>query len=137
MLQLWILQIITQDATRCILGLLNLFTHLTYQNSLITGYPDNLPTLLYAHLSSFLELFSRQPYEESASFKFLNINYWVYLFTPLLSGSKTKYEVYIFTGNKFGAGTDARVFITLFGEKGHSKEIELESKGRNDFEKGQ
>lgn len=62
---------------------------------------------------------------------------WVYLFTPLLSGSKTKYEVYIFTGNKFGAGTDARVFITLFGEKGHSKEIELESKGRNDFEKGQ
>ncbi|XP_022780705.1 uncharacterized protein LOC111321951 [Stylophora pistillata] len=59
------------------------------------------------------------------------------LLTGLIAASKTKYEVYIFTGNKFGAGTDARVFITLFGEKGHSKEIELESKGRNDFEKGQ
>lgn len=51
--------------------------------------------------------------------------------------SRTQYEVYVFTGNKFGAGTDARVFITLFGEKGHSKEIELESKDHNDFEKGQ
>ena len=45
--------------------------------------------------------------------------------------------MFVFTGNKFGAGTDARVFITLIGEKGRSKEKELESKGRNDFEKGQ
>ena len=52
-------------------------------------------------------------------------------------GSKASYEIDTFTGNKFGAGTDARVFITLFGEKGRSKETELESKGRNDFEKGQ
>ena len=52
-------------------------------------------------------------------------------------GSKIRYEVNTYTGNKFGAGTDARVFITLIGEKGRSKEIELESKGRNDFEKGQ
>lgn len=53
------------------------------------------------------------------------------------SGSRTQYEVETFTGNKFGAGTDARVFITLFGDRGRSREIELESKGRNDFEKGQ
>lgn len=59
---------------------------------------------------------------------------WVYC---SFLGSRTQYEVYVYTGNKFGAGTDARVFITLFGEKGRSKEIELESKGRNDFEKGQ
>lgn len=52
-------------------------------------------------------------------------------------GSRTQYEIDVFTGNKFGAGTDARVFITLFGKKGRSKEIELDSKGRNDFEKGQ
>lgn len=59
--------------------------------------------------------------------------------TPLFAylESRTQYEVYVFTGNKFGAGTDARVFITLFGEKGQSKEIELESKDHNDFEKGQ
>ena len=49
----------------------------------------------------------------------------------------SKYEIITYTGSKFGAGTDARVFIILFGEKGRSKEIELESKGRNDFEKGQ
>ena len=55
----------------------------------------------------------------------------------LCLGSKIRYEVNTYTGNKFGAGTDARVFITLIGEKGRSKEIELESKGRNDFEKGQ
>ena len=58
-------------------------------------------------------------------------------FVCLGLGSRTLYEVDTYTGNKFGAGTDARVFITLFGEKGRSKEIELESRGRNDFEKGQ
>lgn len=55
----------------------------------------------------------------------------------ILGSRTTQYEVDVFTGNKFGAGTDARVFITLFGKRGESKEIELEGKGRNDFEKGQ
>ncbi|XP_068712219.1 retinoschisin-like [Montipora foliosa] len=59
------------------------------------------------------------------------------IFAGCMTGSKIRYEVNTYTGNKFGAGTDARVFITLIGEKGRSKEIELESKGRNDFEKGQ
>ncbi|KAK2563931.1 EGF-like repeat and discoidin I-like domain-containing protein 3 [Acropora cervicornis] len=57
------------------------------------------------------------------------------IFAGCVTGSK--YEIITYTGSKFGAGTDARVFIILFGEKGRSKEIELESKGRNDFEKGQ
>lgn len=65
------------------------------------------------------------------------ISFGEFIVFHIILGSRTHYEVYVYTGNKFGAGTDARVFITLFGEKGRSKEIELESKGRNDFEKGQ
>ena len=32
------------------------------------------------------------------------------------SALKTTYHVHVYTGDKFGAGTDANVFITLFGE---------------------
>lgn len=42
-----------------------------------------------------------------------------------------------YTGDRFGAGTDARVFIRLFGSKGNTKENELESSGRDNFERGQ
>lgn len=41
----------------------------------------------------------------------------------------------MYTGDKFGAGTDAKVFVTLFGENGRSEEKELES-SKNDFERG-
>ena len=42
-----------------------------------------------------------------------------------------------YTGDRFGAGTDARVFISLFGSKGGIEERELESSGRDNFERGQ
>ena len=52
------------------------------------------------------------------------------LFAPQMgrivnSGIKVKYRVYVRTGMKLGASTDADVFITLFGTKGRSEEIVL------------
>ena len=48
------------------------------------------------------------------------------------------YIVKVFTGNKFGAGTDANVFLKLFGSQGDSGEIHLrESNNTNKFEKKQ
>jgi hypothetical protein len=44
--------------------------------------------------------------------------------------------VTVYTGNKAGAGTDANVYITLFGEFGDSGEKKLTARGRNLFEKG-
>lgn len=46
------------------------------------------------------------------------------------------YTVEIHTGKKFGAGTDADVFLTLYGEFGRSVEFALDKKGVNNFEKG-
>lgn len=48
-----------------------------------------------------------------------------------------RYVVTTYTGDKFGAGTDARVFIKLFGSKGETREKELEAAGRDNFERGQ
>lgn len=42
-----------------------------------------------------------------------------------------------YTGDRFGAGTDARVYIQLFGTEGETKEKELEAQGRDNFERGQ
>uniref|UniRef100_G1RKM4 Lipoxygenase homology domain-containing protein 1 n=1 Tax=Nomascus leucogenys TaxID=61853 RepID=G1RKM4_NOMLE len=46
------------------------------------------------------------------------------------------YEVVTVTGNVRGAGTDANVFITLFGENGLSPKLQLTSKSESAFEKG-
>ena len=43
-------------------------------------------------------------------------------------------QVTVYTGDKRGAGTDARVFITLFGEMGDSGERTLDS-ARNNFQR--
>lgn len=43
----------------------------------------------------------------------------------------------MYTGDKRGAGTDANVYVTLFGEKGESGEKRLDTARRNDFERGQ
>nr|KAG5694178.1 hypothetical protein BaRGS_016024 [Batillaria attramentaria] len=48
----------------------------------------------------------------------------------------SKYKVTVFTGEKRGAGTDANVYITLFGEFGDSGEKKLTKKLRNNFERG-
>ena len=47
-----------------------------------------------------------------------------------------KYKVTVFTGTKRGAGTDADVRITLFGDVGESGERKLDTKMKNNFEAG-
>ncbi|CAF4587849.1 unnamed protein product [Rotaria sp. Silwood1] len=47
-----------------------------------------------------------------------------------------KYKITVYTGNKLGAGTDADVFITLYGDLGESGAIVLDDK-KNNFESGQ
>ena len=50
----------------------------------------------------------------------------------------TKYIVQTVTGSEFGAGTDAKVYITLYGKNGDSGRRRLNiSDNRNKFEKGQ
>ncbi|CAF0916712.1 unnamed protein product [Rotaria sordida] len=60
------------------------------------------------------------------------------ILTKQASGIKTKnqYKITIYTGNKKGAGTDANVFITLYGNLGETGAIMLDSKKKN-FEVGQ
>jgi hypothetical protein len=38
------------------------------------------------------------------------------------------YEITVFTGDKFGAGTDAKVFIQMYGLNGKTEELPLKSK---------
>ena len=46
------------------------------------------------------------------------------------------YMVHIYTGNKWGSGTDANVMITIFGKEGDSGERKLDNE-KNNFETGQ
>lgn len=47
------------------------------------------------------------------------------------------YEVEVTTGVKDGAGTDANVYITIYGSSGPTKEKKLNGKFfENNFEKG-
>ncbi|XP_072290031.1 lipoxygenase homology domain-containing protein 1 [Eucyclogobius newberryi] len=48
---------------------------------------------------------------------------------------KKVYEVVTITGDERGAGTDANVFVTLFGEFGITPKVHLASKSRTAFEK--
>ncbi|UCE07926.1 MAG: hypothetical protein JSW07_07815 [bacterium] len=50
-------------------------------------------------------------------------------------GTSMEYELRIKTGNVDNAGTDAGVFIKLFGEKGESGEQQLDNPGRDDFKR--
>ena len=47
-----------------------------------------------------------------------------------------EYQVHIYTGYEWGAGTDANILITLFGEDGDSEETKLDN-NKNNFERGQ
>ena len=52
----------------------------------------------------------------------------------------TSYEITVYTGDKRGAGTDAQVYITLFGNQGkQTKKIQLKdsSTNKNPFESKQ
>ena len=50
--------------------------------------------------------------------------------------SDYEYLVDVYTGDKWGAGTDANVVITIFGEEGDSGERTLDN-NNNNFETGQ
>ncbi|KAA0913342.1 PLAT/LH2 domain-containing protein [Streptomyces apricus] len=45
-----------------------------------------------------------------------------------------EYRIQVITGKVEGAGTDANVFLTIYGSAGSSEELQLES-GRDDFER--
>jgi hypothetical protein len=48
----------------------------------------------------------------------------------------TKYQITVHTADRDGAGTDANVYIRLFGTTGHTPEYRLDDPDRNDFEQG-
>uniref|UniRef100_A0A9L0SJ88 Lipoxygenase homology PLAT domains 1 n=1 Tax=Equus caballus TaxID=9796 RepID=A0A9L0SJ88_HORSE len=56
-------------------------------------------------------------------------------FNPMDVPRGNKYEVKVYTGDVIGAGTDADVFINIFGEYGDTGERRLENE-KNNFEKG-
>ena len=58
--------------------------------------------------------------------------YYIYSFHDSVAN---QYKVTVYTGDKRGAGTDANVYITLFGDAGESTEMRLDTKGKNDFER--
>ncbi|XP_074659812.1 lipoxygenase homology domain-containing protein 1-like [Tubulanus polymorphus] len=51
--------------------------------------------------------------------------------------ASVKYEVIVHTGNKFGCGTNANVFITIYGSNGDSGRRPLTQKFRDLFERNQ
>ena len=73
----------------------------------------------------------------SISQPFRHLNEWtvynIILFHSCNLG--LQYLVHTYTGDKRGAGTDANVVITIFGEEGDSGEKKLDN-ARNNFERG-
>lgn len=59
----------------------------------------------------------------------------LYMYFPALAA--VKYEIIVFTGDKFGAGTNANVFITLYGENGNTGKRALTQSMRDLFERKQ
>lgn len=45
------------------------------------------------------------------------------------------YEITVVTGEVFAAGTDAKVFLQIYGEEGKTEVIQLKSRSNN-FERG-
>ncbi|XP_003474113.1 lipoxygenase homology domain-containing protein 1 isoform X2 [Cavia porcellus] len=56
-------------------------------------------------------------------------------FNPMDMPRGNKYEIKVYTGDVLGAGTDADVFINIFGEYGDTGERRLENE-KDNFEKG-
>lgn len=63
---------------------------------------------------------------------------WLYL-NFVLTIAEVTYIVKVFTGSEFGAGTDANVFLNLYGENGDTGERQLKdsSTNINKFERNQ
>ncbi|MFN8489163.1 MAG: PLAT/LH2 domain-containing protein [Caldilineaceae bacterium] len=55
---------------------------------------------------------------------------------PISIPLPTTYEITVITGNRDGAGTDANVFIDLYGTKSQILRKELDTRDHNDFERG-
>jgi hypothetical protein len=56
----------------------------------------------------------------------------------MLSFCLLEYEIVTVTGDKKGAGTDANVFITLFGKSGQTAKLQLKNPSTNNmFERNQ
>lgn len=47
------------------------------------------------------------------------------------------YTVTVYTGSVRGAGTEANVYLTIYGKKGSTNEVNLKKGGKKLFEKGQ
>ena len=56
------------------------------------------------------------------------LNFKVILLLTILHFAVENYEVTVYTGNAFMAGTDARIYVELFGESRNSGEVELAGK---------
>ena len=57
-----------------------------------------------------------------------NINKFIFL-SPF--STECDYTVTTYTGNKWGAGTDANVLITIYGKNGDTGERKLDNDGNN------
>ncbi len=57
----------------------------------------------------------------------------------LSAAAMETYHVYVYTGDKFGAGTDANVYIVLFGDNDDTGEVWLKTSktNKNKFERKQ
>ena len=51
--------------------------------------------------------------------------------------SNVKYDVAVYTGNESGCGTNANVFLTIYGTTGDTGKRALTQKFRDLFERGQ
>lgn len=49
--------------------------------------------------------------------------------------SNVEYEITAITGDKKGAGTDANVFVTIYGQAGITEKLSLKSRSKNVFER--
>ena len=66
------------------------------------------------------------------------MNIEIHQIVPLLLSTVNSYEIHVFTGSLWGAGTDAKVYITIYGEVGDTGDRYLrKSNHLNKFEKNQ
>ena len=89
--------------------------------------------------SWFLNSISITPEDSPDTFLF-NCEKWLSLYrgdcqisrelTPIRGKklTKSKFEIITITGDRLGAGTDANVFVTIYGTRGQTEKLRLESK---------
>lgn len=60
--------------------------------------------------------------------------YLMFFFIHMIA--ETNWQAWVFTSDIANAGTDANVYLVIYGDKGKSDDIPLQNKG-NTFERGQ